>query len=259
MYGLRVRLRPDSYIYQLHWTLRYRKYITTLSAATIDIHMIPLYSLVRLQRIRLTRTQVHASDAARLLNRLPNLKHVHVSKIVATNVDTTFDMTELSPSLESVSLVVDMPRLYVDVHPNWKHLHIQSFTDDGIITIMNLGQLQSVFIYGSVILANCTRCHTLQRVWFESPDMLLYHHLLDCIPKTLESLTVHCPRSFLLWNTDIRAKYLRLSGRTVFIQQCHLPTASLVIFAKLLMSSREVDLPRYQPKTIIAQEHIIVM
>lgn len=255
MYGLRVHLQHDTYPYQLESTMKYRKYITSITASTIGIHMIPFYSLTGLRRLRLTRIRALASDAQRLIAKLPHLQYLHISKIVAAQHDTVFDMTQLPTSLETVSFMFDMPRVYIHALPTWKHLHVHC-SGNGYATLMDLGTLESLFVYGSVILVNCPRNTTLKKVWFESPD-LLYHNLLDCLPRKMDRLTLHCRQGILLWDNDIETKILRIHSRMVYLQHCLLPTKRLVIFADFLMSSRQLALDSYTRKTLIVQSNLV--
>jgi hypothetical protein len=257
MYGMQLIMRPETYAAQLQWSAPYRQYIIALSASAIGMHMIPLYSMMRLRSLRLHRVRVMADELQDIIRYLSELKHIDISTIVATSLDATFDMFMLPGTLERVTLVVDMPRVFVHVGACWRHLHIRALSD-GFVTLMDLGQLESLFVYGATIFANCDRNQTLKRVWFESPDMLLYNHLLGKIPCSLDSLTLHGPDNFMLLDQDIRTRQLRISARTVYLRNCQLPTDELTVFARLLLSACELGLTTYEPKTLIVQEHLVV-
>lgn len=258
MFGLHVHIREGAYCDMMKWTLPYRQYITTLSTRKIPMHMIPWFSLRNLQTLRLSGVRVLVDDVERLLGHLPRLTALTISTIVSTETEDeivplrrryrVLDMGCLPPSLESVVLRFSMPRVSVRALPSWKHLHVHC-AGNCIVILEDLGRLESLFVYGSVILTECPQCTTLKRATFDSPEMLLYGHLMDVLPKRMETLSLLLPLSFIIWDFDRHIDTLRIHTRMLYYQSDVHPR-QITVFTKVLLASRHMLRGVWQVRTL---------
>ena len=248
MFGVHVHIRDDMYHDMMKWSMPYRQYITGLSARKVPMHMVPFFSLENVQTLRLTGIQVMVDDVERLLRYLPHLKSLNLSTIVSTTDDLNvplrlryraLDMCLLPSSLESVVLRFSTSRVRVRVLPNMKNLHIHC-KGDCFVLLEDLGRLESIYVYGSIILTDgCPKSTTLKRATFESPEMLLYGHFMDILPQRMESLSLLLPLSFIIWDYDKHIDDLRIHARMVFFRTNVLPRR-ITIFTKVLLAPRDI-------------------